>query len=278
MVKLPFILDRSPSYRFYKKKFLLEEASPVTAIAVASSLPEAVVHLPDEPSEFENVLISILDSYVGNEKFIETATEGNISRFFWGHCSRICGILNSCPAANMAAFGLDASAAEWGIQDVLQRIPIPQAQKLQAYEIAAFMRELGGVRNSDGTISPPFFDEPTIQGSLAVNGCSKIEYEIFQPDSSMRNSVSKSLEKSSPVTGQIPIETASEHFTLLELRKYKAALQYGKKPLITKYETIIKKALESENDSSLSTTEEIPSQTKRRSKTKTSSPTSYMES
>lgn len=88
-------LDRSPSFIFYKKNCLLTDPGYANAVALTAGLPEIIIYLLDDPDELESFLIRALDSYVGNEKFIENPTQGNITQCLWGHISCICGFLNS---------------------------------------------------------------------------------------------------------------------------------------------------------------------------------------
>lgn len=71
-------LDRSPSFRFYKKKYIFADPGFATSVALAAGLSQFIISLPDDPQELEKFLIKALESYVRNEKFIETPTQGNI--------------------------------------------------------------------------------------------------------------------------------------------------------------------------------------------------------
>lgn len=236
-------LDRSPSFRFYKKKCILADPGYATAIALAAGLPELIIFLPDDPEELEAFLIKTLDSYVGNEKFIETPTQGNIIECLWGHISRICGFLNSCPAANMGLFNLNASAAELGIADVIKMLPIKAAQSLQPEDVAASLKELFSSKDENGTIVPPSFEEPPLGGPLVVSGCSKIESEIFGDDLPIRKISGSGKPTANASSSKVTLAEAEQFLDPLQLRKYKAALELGKSSLITKYERIIQEKL-----------------------------------
>jgi hypothetical protein len=233
-------LDRSPSFRFYKKKGILADPGFATAAALAAGLPELIIYLPDDPQELEYFLIKALDSYVGNEKFIETPTQGNITECLWGHISRICGFLNSCPAANMSIFGLNATAAEMSISDVIEAIPIKAAQNISPESVATSLRELFSTKDENGNLIPPTFEEAPLSSPVAVSGCSKIEAEIFG-DTLPTRRIFKGSGKSSAgsSSGNVSLEDAEQHLDALQLRKYKAALELGKTPLIQKYEAIV---------------------------------------
>lgn len=232
-------LDRSPSFRFYKKKCLLADPGYATAVALAAGFPELIIFLPDEPEELEALLTKALDSYVGNEKFIEIPTQNNIIECLWGHISRICGFLNSCPAANMGLFNLNASAADLSIGDVINMIPIQAAQSLPPAEVAASLKELFSTKDENGNFVPPSFEEAPLSGPAAVSGCSKIEAEIFGDDLPIRKLSSSSKSTSGPSPSKTTLAEAEQHLNALQLRKYRAALELGKTSLISKYEKII---------------------------------------
>jgi hypothetical protein len=98
-------VDKSPAYKFYKKRVLFNETGQVYALMFASCF--AVNFIPDDPSERESVLHSLLDSFTANSTYIETPTENNFSYFIHGYMSRIMGWLNSCPSSSPQMLGLD---------------------------------------------------------------------------------------------------------------------------------------------------------------------------
>lgn len=93
------LLDQLPSFKYYKKKIILDYPGEALAISLPSCLPKVVVFLPDEPGDLEMYLIALVDSLQGNEKFLEKVSEENLSNYISGHCTRILGILNSCPSS-----------------------------------------------------------------------------------------------------------------------------------------------------------------------------------
>lgn len=46
-------LDQLPSFRFYKKRIILNTAGPALTLSLAASLPEAVTLLPDYEAALE---------------------------------------------------------------------------------------------------------------------------------------------------------------------------------------------------------------------------------
>mgnify|MGYP001807180369 CR=1 FL=1 len=226
-----------------RKKCLFADPGYATAIALAAGLPEFIVFLPDDREELEAFLMKTLYSYVGNEKFIENPTQGNILECLWGHISRICGFLNSCPAANMGLFNLNASAAELGIADVMKMIPMKAAQSLHPDDVAGALKELFCTKDENGNFVPPTFEEPPLGGPLVVSGCSKIESEIFGNDLPTRkiSGSGKSTVNASP--NKVTFAEAEQHLDPLQLQKYRTTLEFGKSSFITKYERIVQEKI-----------------------------------
>jgi hypothetical protein len=235
-------LDQLPSFRFYKKKITLGTPGQALATGLASSLDEAIVLLPDDPKELESFMIAVLDCYSGNEKFIEKASSSNLAEFIAGHMSRILGIINSCPSANMGAFNIDSSCVSWSISDVLERLPGNHLNKVGPEVVKDIIIRECNV-NADSPIS---FPEPPFLGNLSVENGSKLEKEIFGEFMPSRNLSITPQKEAKAMSSDITEEMASKHLTPLELRKYKSALKISQKEAINRYETIIHKRIKSQ--------------------------------
>jgi hypothetical protein len=140
----------------------------------------------------------------------------------------------------MSIFGLNATAAEMSISDVIEAIPIKAAQNISPESVATSLRELFSTKDENGNLIPPTFEEAPLSSPVAVSGCSKIEAEIFG-DTLPTRRIFKGSGKSSAgsSSGNVSLEDAEQHLDALQLRKYKAALELGKTPLIQKYEAIV---------------------------------------
>lgn len=234
-------LDQLPSFRFYKKKISLGSPGQALAMGLATSVDGAIVLLPDDPAELESFMMSVLDCYAGNEKFIEKPSANNLAEFITGHMSRILGILNSCPSANMGVFNLDASVASWGISDVLSRLPGEFLKNVPVSRIIEIFHA-----ECDIPTSSIFFSEPPFIGNLSVENGSKLEKEIFgdhMPQRTVSIVSSKTKASSSSVTDEI----ARARLLPLEYRKYSAALKVNLKDTIARYESLIQKRILDDN-------------------------------
>lgn len=119
-----------------------------------------------------------LDSYIGNEKFIENPPQGNIIECLWGHIFRICGFLNSCAAANKSLFNLNASA-ELGIGDVINMIPIKAAQSLTPEQVAESFKELFCKKDENGNFVPLSFEEPPLGVQLLYQAAQNLKLKFL---------------------------------------------------------------------------------------------------
>lgn len=225
-------LDQLPSFRYYKKRVTLDTPGQALSLALATSLPEAIVFLPDNPDELEDWMLSAMESYVGNEKFIERCSPNNVIDFVCGNMSRILGYLNSCPASSMHSFNVDSSVLEWSVQDVVNRMAIPESSNIRISHIIERLR----VECFELPQNPVTFAEPPFSGTHAIEGGCKLEKEIFGKDMPIR--LTKPDESPSGLTSGFTDEQLSK-LSSLERRKLEAAFKVGKKDLISKYQRII---------------------------------------
>lgn len=225
-------LDQLPSFRFYKKRVMLSHPGHGLAITLAASLPEAIANLADNPTELEEWLHAALDSYIGNEKFIERCSENNVIDFVCGHMSRILGYLNSCPASSLQSFNLDTSVIDWSISDVIERMGLPEGTSISVEHIIKRLRD----ECFEVPQYPITFAESPFLGPAAVKGGGKIEMEIFGDDMVVR--LAKQDESPALRDTGFSDEQLS-YLTDLELNKLRAATKVGKIDVINKYQRII---------------------------------------
>jgi len=240
-------LDQLPSFKYYKRKVVMDYAGQALALAVASSLPDAVVNLPSDPNELERWLLAVLDSYTGNEKLVKNCMENTVTDYVCGHMSRILGLMNSCPAANMQAFNLDTSCVNWGIKDVIERIPISDLPEDIVDRVVSRLR----TEHFDISAGPPRFSETPYTGDFSSGGGSKIESEIFgeeMPTRILSGGEAALVEN----TGKLSEEELSL-LSPLELRKYNSAVYVKKKDLINKFKRIVIDRKKKKNDCNHST-------------------------
>ena len=108
----PAFVDRSPSYKFYKARFLRspETLSVVVSLGICQILP----FMDCDPSVLQTSIYQNIDCGAGgNARFIERPNSQNFTAYFHGVVSRLLGLLNSCPATNASVFNLprDVSAS-----------------------------------------------------------------------------------------------------------------------------------------------------------------------
>lgn len=234
-------LDQSPAFKFYKKRVLLDSTGKIAALFIAISQSQALACLPtsNNMEDLDSWLMAIIDTYQGNEKSIEKASTENIMSFVCGQMSRLLGLFNSCPASNMAMFGLSTACVDWGVSDVLKAIPVEAIQKLDpAVVINQINKDCSIVETSSGdsfsSSINPTFDEPPYTGSLTVLGGCKLELEIFgkdlMPIRSRKKSATLDALGGMPENNKTDLE---KFLNKIELKQYESALKVGKKDVLT---------------------------------------------
>lgn len=104
-------------------------------------------------------------------------------------------------------------------------------------------------RDSEGKLLPLEFPEIPFTGSLSVEGCSRIESEIFDSILAIRTMVNK-LGQVRPAQSISVSDDADTYLTQLELRKYKSAILIQRRDLISRYESLIESRREQESKAS----------------------------
>jgi hypothetical protein len=231
-------LDQLPSYRYYKKRCVLNTPGKCAAIMLACTLPEVSIHLDDDPVISEQYMANILNVYTGNEKFIEKITAQNLTDGILGHMSRILGIMNSCPSANMSAFNLDSSITKWTVKDVLEKLPLKDKAG-KAISVETVISRLRSECFDWGENSIQFNELP-YSGELAVEGGSAIEKDIFQDKMPVRTQATGSTNQEAKIDA--PASISESDLTLLnsiELKKYESAVFLKRTDMITKYVKLV---------------------------------------
>lgn len=229
-------LDQTPAFRFYKKRVIVGDSGRVTACLITFTLDEAFVHIGDTPEEIQESVFVTLDTFQGNERFIEKCSEANLTDFVHGHMSRIIGIMASCPSSNMAAFGLSTDCVNWNVQDVLSRIPCKDISSIPVEEVKTKMRELCGLApDADGNVIPVTFDEKPYKGGQSVDDGCALEKDIFGKHMPIRSRVGLASASFKKLFVSVDIEKYRTVLNELELRKLQSAVKVGKSDLIKKY-------------------------------------------
>lgn len=221
-------LDRSPSFKTYKKRIIVKHPGKALALSLACAIPEVNIYLPTDPVDLEPWMIDIMQCHMGNERILSAATEDNASDFIAGHMSRIIGILQSCPSS-CDAFNVTTDVVTWDIDDVLKRLPDPLST-VQKEDIIDLFKSC--ISDPDAISS---FPENPYEGSNSIEGGSKIEHELWKGNIPVRTMGSKNLRSI-----KIDLSAAQEVLNPLEFRQYDSALKINKKELIVKYQKIIK--------------------------------------
>ena len=184
----PALVDRLPSFKFYKARYLKSINS--RAVVILLAMYPILSYLHSDPETLESTLYSNLDEGVGsNTPYIDKPNPNNYSLFYYGVISRILGLLNSCPATNFSIFNFPNSVKDFKVEDVLKLLPFPEDVMPSADEVKAFLRNEMLLEAEN-----PSFEEEVLPGET---GLTALETEIFGDVMSRRMDVSNTLSRGS---------------------------------------------------------------------------------
>jgi hypothetical protein len=273
-------MDQTPAFRFYKRRVIVHDIGRVAACVLASCVDEAVMHLPTEPVELNELLIAIIDCYQGNEKALEKCNSDNVDAYIAGQMSRLMGYAASCPSSNMTAFGLTADCLNWSsVDEVLKLIPCEDIKKVSPEEVKSLIKETCGlVAGSDGNVPPIIFDEKPYTGSFAVEGGCRLEKDVFGEYMPTRTHGSQeTVLKTQGKVSEEEIANVKPLLSSLELRKVESAMRLRRFDIIRSFITEVEKRnaqstdVVNDQESSVNSAEVAPPPKKRRSSSKETS-------
>jgi len=118
------VVDRSPSYRFYKYRYLKKVES--SGFLISLGICQIAPFMDADPALLNNSIYSYIYSPGDNAPLIERLNSHNYYMYFHGVVSRMRGILNSCPSTNSGLFNFPKDAVKLGLQDILKSLPFPE--------------------------------------------------------------------------------------------------------------------------------------------------------
>lgn len=172
-------LDQSPSFKFYKKKVLVDSPGQIFALFLALGLPESGGLIPDE-DQFQDWVSGMIDGFTGNERVMDNPTYETGPKYIAGQMSRIIGIMNACPATSMQTLGFSSDCQTWKIADLLSRVDNKDIASVPREVIIDLIKgSTMGEPNEEGIYNKIIFNEDPLKGSSTISGCTVLEYEIF---------------------------------------------------------------------------------------------------
>lgn len=184
----PALVDRLPSYKFYKARYLksINSHAIVILLAMYTILP----FLESDAEALESALYSNLDAGIGsNTPFIEKPNQNNFYLYYYGVISRILGLLNSCPSTNSQIFNFPSSVKDAKVEDVLKLLPFPEEVMPSVEDVKVFLRN--EMLREDEC---PSFEESSLPGNT---GLTVLENQLFGDIMSRKMTVSNSLSRGS---------------------------------------------------------------------------------
>eukprot|EP00200_Dunaliella_tertiolecta_P000209 CAMPEP_0202364850 /NCGR_PEP_ID=MMETSP1126-20121109/16095_1 /ASSEMBLY_ACC=CAM_ASM_000457 /TAXON_ID=3047 /ORGANISM="Dunaliella tertiolecta, Strain CCMP1320" /LENGTH=414 /DNA_ID=CAMNT_0048959579 /DNA_START=1949 /DNA_END=3193 /DNA_ORIENTATION=+ len=164
------LVDRLPSYKFYKARYLKSINSH--AIVILLAMYKILPFLDSDTEALEYALYSYLDAGVGsNSPFIEKPNQNNFHLYYYGVISRILGLLNSCPSTNHQIFNFPSSVKDASVEDILKLLPFPEISKPSVEEVTNFLRN-EMLREDE----KPSFEEEAL---INETGLTALESQLF---------------------------------------------------------------------------------------------------
>lgn len=188
----PAAIDRSPSYKFYKSRFLKSVWADI--VIVALGMYSVLPWLDADPAELEEAMVSNLDAGIqSNTPFIDKPTSQNFQLYYWGVLSRMSGLLNSCPATNYGIFNFPKAVRDAKVEDILSWMPfdeeyLPSVDSLISHLRDEILKEEENPSFAEDALSYP-------------GGLTPIELQVFGDVMSRKPAVTARLERGSVLGG-----------------------------------------------------------------------------
>jgi len=158
----PAFVDRSPSYKFYKSRFL--RSDDANCISICLGICQILAFIDCDPMVLQESIYAYLDSGAGaNSRYIERPNRGNFYSYFHGVVSRISSLLNSCPATNASIFNLPRDVNSLSVSQVIDLLPFENRPSTE--EVSERIRQYG----FDGSDLISFAENPLpIEGGVRL--------------------------------------------------------------------------------------------------------------
>jgi hypothetical protein len=211
-------VDRLPSYKFYKARYLKTTytKSVVIVLAMYSVLP----WLDTNMVTLENSMIQHLNTGVeSNSPYIEKPNSNNYQMYFYGVISRMLGLLNSCPASNHQIFNFPSAVKDANMETILKLVPFPESSKPSVDEMIGFLREVCLKEDN------PTFEEDALPGD---SGLTPLELQIFGDVMSRKPAVSNRLTRGSILPNNaLTHENLASVLSPVELAQYDLSAKHN---------------------------------------------------
>lgn len=214
----PSMVDRLPSYRFYKARYL--KSINCHAIVILLGMYQVLTFLPSDTETLESSLYSNLDAGVGSNTPLihDKPNLNNWGLFQYGVISRILGLLNSCPATNSGIFNFPSSVREHKVENILKLLPFSE-------DVMPFVEDVKDFLRGEMLLEAenPCFEEEVLPGE---SGLTVLEAEIFGDVMTRRMAVSNTLSRGSLLPGNaVTLENIKASLSRIEFAQYELAVK-----------------------------------------------------
>lgn len=210
-------IEKIPSYKYFKKKLIGGENSPVLkAAAIIACLQTSVFVSISTTSEFEAFVQQALSSYSPNSKHFQNLGPSNYLLWIPGFMARHIGLFSSCPSSNIKIFNFPRDVNLWDINKFMAALG-PIAQGVDPNQVLQNLQELVFENEAGLAVDQLQFSEPRITSPLEQSVL------MVQPGTQINRSGIPEQSKMTP-SDQILIE---KYLTPLEQMRFTQAQQYN---------------------------------------------------
>jgi len=233
-------IDTTDTFRFWKARFFRVDATlyTVAAMAISASLSYSTASNFDQ---LEMELIATADAFTRHVPFIKSLNEKNYGRWRDGVISRLLGIINSCPATNIALFNFDpAQIAKMDTQQVIKFLGFSNPP-----EPETVLRYIASVIFSEGSPKDITFDETPLSQESSM---SIIERELSAVMGIAFDRVpteydATAFNGSSTKLNVIPRKTMEQYLSPLEMVIYQNAISTNNRTKVRALEDKVKQLM-----------------------------------
>lgn len=236
-------VDKLPSYRDIKRKFITSETGRTAAAsaAIATSFPY-LMHDPDmqgddTPVKVAQIISDLVDNPSPNVKRIKPSI-AEWKQYAKGEMGSAIGQMLSCPSTNLKALNIDGqNVKNFNMEDAISASGISK-ETFERYSItpeiiAQKIKSIYLVNNSGIPIISLEYDEPkTIY--------SKIQEEILKESLIRVGVINTNLKKGREPDSAISRSQIEKYLNKYELIAYNFAIRSGDKNILKKYRDIVK--------------------------------------
>lgn len=155
--------------------------------------------------------------------------------------SRIIGIINSTPSNNRQILGITEDCFSYTISDCLSRVNYSKIAEVSPAVVISIIRNSFKMsKDEEGKYIPLSFHEEPFTGKDSIDGCCRLEGEIFSDGMPIRSKAisSRSSATKEPLTYHSD-EVLNSCLSPAQIKKYKAALFLKRNDIVVRLNELV---------------------------------------